>query len=153
MSQLYAMQAEIASLNQTIINGLLNISNVTVNITTSQQEVIKTMFALFGSQAKNRNYAYLGIGGGLTGFLAGGDSGATYYCKDNMTLAQYSVQNISGSMNSTSIFEDLTRCTYGCVQNACVIPQYMIWLYCLLGLLFVFFLYLYIESHNIPFIL
>jgi hypothetical protein len=150
MSQLYAMQAEIASLNQTIINGLLNISNVTVNITTSQQEVINTMFALYGQQAKNRNYAYLGIGGGLTGFLTG-DSGAVYYCKDNMTLAQYSVQNMSGGVNMTNIFEDLTRCTYGCVQNACVIPQYMIWLYVLLALLAVFFVYLWANRESVPF--
>jgi len=149
MSQLYAMQAEIADLNQTIINGLLNISNVTVNITASQQEVIKTMFALFGSQAKNRNYAYLGIGGGLTGFLTG-DSGAVYYCKDNMTLAQYGVQNQNwtGSINMTNsaITEDLQHCTYGCVQNACVIPQYMIWAYILFALVIIFGIYLWIEK-------
>lgn len=148
MNKLYGIQNEIANINQTIINGLMNISNVTVNITTSQQEVIKTMFALFGNQAKSRNYAYLGIGGGLTGFLTGGDSGAIYYCKDNMTLAQYSVQNVSGSINMTNIFEDLTHCTYGCVQNACVIPQYMIWLYVLLALLAGMFIYLWFTRET-----
>jgi hypothetical protein len=105
------------------------------------------MVALFGNQAKNRNYAYLGIGGGLTGFLAG-DSGAVYYCKDNMTLAQYSVQNVSGSINMTNAFEDLTHCTYGCVQNACVIPQYMVWLYVTLALLAVFFFYLFLTRET-----
>jgi hypothetical protein len=148
MNKLYLMQDEIASLNQTIINGLMNISNVTVNITASQKEVINTMFALYGSQAKNRNYAYLGIGGGLAGFMAGGDSGAIYYCKDNVTLAQYSVQNITGSINMTNIYEDLQHCTYGCVQNACVIPQYMIWLYVLIALIAVFGLYLWLERYG-----
>jgi hypothetical protein len=154
MTKLYEMQNEIASLNQTIINGLMNISNVTVNITASQQEVINTMFALYGNQAKNRNYAYLGIGGGLTGFLTG-DSGAVYYCKDNVTLAQYAVQNQiwNGTiqMNNTAITEDLQHCTYGCIQNACVIPQYMIWLYVLLALLAVFFVYLWANRESVPF--
>jgi len=148
MNKLFLMQDEIASINQTIINGLMNISNITVNVTTSQQEVINTMFALYGNQAKNRNYAYLGIGGGLSGFMAGGDSGAIYYCKDNVTLAQYSVQNITGSINLTNVFEDLTRCTYGCIQNACVIPQYMIWLYVLIALIAVFGLYLWLERYG-----
>jgi hypothetical protein len=150
MEKLYGMQDEIASLNQTIINGLLNISNVTVNITASQKEVINTMVALFGSQAKNRNYAYLGIGGGLTGFLTGGDSGAIYYCKDNMTLATYGVQNQiwNGTiqMNNSAITEDLQHCTYGCVQNACVIPQYMMWLYLIIALILILGVYLWIEK-------
>jgi len=152
MNKLFGIQNEIASLNQTIINGLMNISNVTVNITASQKEVINTMFALFGSQAKNKNYAYLGIGGGLTGFLTGGDSGAVYYCKDNATLASYAVQNQNwtGTINMTNsaILEDLQHCTYGCVQNACVIPQYMIWLYVLLALLAVLGIYLWLEKHG-----
>jgi hypothetical protein len=58
------------------------------------------------------------------------------------------VQNISGSMNSTNIFEDMTRCTYGCVQNACVIPQYMIWLFVLLALLGIFFVYLWVTKET-----
>jgi len=150
MNKLFLIQDDIASLNQSIINGFLNATNISANITLAQQEVIDTMFALFGNQAKNRNYAYLGIGGGITGLMSG-DSGAVYYCKDNMTLAQYSVQNITGSINKTNIFEDLTRCTYGCVQNACVIPAYMIWLYVLLALLAIFFVYLWItrESNGI----
>jgi len=146
MNKLYGLQDEIASLNQTLINGLLNISNVTVNITTSQQEVINTMVALYGNQAKNRNFAYLGVG--ITGLLTGGDSGAVQYCKDNMTLAQYSVQNVTGSMNMTNVFEDLTRCTYGCVKDACVIPQYMIWLYVLIALILVFVVYLWFERQS-----
>jgi len=148
MNKLFLIQDEIASLNQSIINGWMNVTNITANITLSQQEVINTMIALFGQQAKNRNYAYLGIGGGLTGFLTGGDSGAVYYCKDNVTLAQYSVQNITGSLNMTNIYEDLQHCTYGCVQNACVIPSYMIWLYVLLALLGVFFVYLWVTRET-----
>jgi hypothetical protein len=108
------------------------------------------MVALFGSQAKNRNYAYLGIGGGLTGFLTGGDSGAIYYCKDNMTLATYGVQNQiwNGTiqMNNSAITEDLQHCTYGCVQNACVIPQYMMWLYLIIALILILGVYLWIEK-------
>jgi archaellum component FlaC len=143
MNKLYGIQGEIANMTDTIVNNLLNITNITANITLSQQEVMNTMVALYGNQAKNRNFAYLGVG--ITGLLAGGDSGAVQYCKDNMTLATYSVQNVSGSINMTNVFEDLTRCTYGCVKDACVIPQYMIWLYVLIALIGVFVVYLWFE--------
>jgi predicted nucleic acid-binding Zn-ribbon protein len=146
MNKLYGIQGELANMTDTIVNNLLNITNITANITVSQQEVINTMVALYGNQAKNRNFAYLGVG--ITGLLTGGDSGAVQYCKDNMTLAQYSVQNVTGSMNMTNVFEDLTRCTYGCVKDACVIPQYMIWLYVLIALILVFVVYLWFERQS-----
>jgi hypothetical protein len=117
MSQLFIIENDIISVNQTIIDLLLNISNISMNITIMQSEILDTMIALWGDKIDRQVVSF-----GFTGLFGGATDDAQYYClDDNQTLREKTIitLNISGVIKNYDRIVD-KNCTYGCKNNTCV---------------------------------
>jgi hypothetical protein len=142
MNKLYLMQAEIASVNNTVLAGnaelmaaiistnetlvsfLMNISNITANITLNQEEILTTLIALWGDSSGGKEVNMMGF----TGLLTGLTNDAQYFCVDNVTLRSITAEvvNVSGKLINVDRTKDVS-CVYGCVQNSCAVPNYAIY--------------------------
>ncbi|RLG44787.1 MAG: hypothetical protein DRN81_03625 [Thermoproteota archaeon] len=159
MNKLYSLQYEISSLNSTIneinisINNnidelsdeitdiLLNITNATINITLSQEELLTTMIGLWGDRI-GRQTAYMSF----TGFFPlSYQNDVHYYCKDNETLVseRYITRFVSGAINKTFTISEIDeiKCTYGCANNMCVVSTYDTIIMILVLFVIAFFIY------------
>jgi len=161
MNKLHSIQDEITSVNNTITNTnisihnridelseelegyLLNITNATVNITLNQDEIISTFLAFYDEE--ENEYAYSSFSAipifGLSSF-----NGKQYKCVDNKTLVSIEERNITGDIDKKYTIVERKECTYGCMGNTCVAPNYMIWLSAIIIILFMFGLYEYLKS-------
>lgn len=143
MNKLYAIQDEISSLNETLIN----LPNITLNITLKQEEILDTLIALLGD--KNVKQSYTSFAGftpaiGIGGF--GGFEEIQYYCKDNQTLVSSELINYTGDINKTYFRITERTCTYGCMNNSCVLPPYTIWATAFFIIIVIFFFFEYFRS-------
>lgn len=141
MTKLHSIQDEISSLNESI-NNLANVSiNITTNITLAQEDLLNTMIALIDDKGIRESYSsFAGIGmfplGGFGGFEE-----IQYFCKDNQTLVSQELINYTGDLNKTYFKTKEKTCTYGCMENACVLPPYAIW-----SMVFIIFIVLFLIA-------
>lgn len=139
------LQNSLESTKQDIIDMILNISNATYNISVSQEEVIGTMISLYGEKSK-------GIGYSLAGFMTGVSAyeNAYYTCKDNETLVRYEIINIGGDLNKTYITTREVKCSYGCLNNSCVLSPYdtILILLGVIGLMFFIYYFVFKKVYE-----
>lgn len=128
MNKLYKVQDEIASVNETLIWHLMNITNITANITIAQQDLLDTIVALWGDQIAKPSIYMAGFTGFLPSVSAQPDD-TQYICLDNETLqTRKTIILETPSENKTYVRTLKTKCTYGCINNTCVLPNYTIYI-------------------------
>lgn len=152
MTKLFLLQDELANMSSEIIDYLLNLTNATINITISQEDLLDSMIGLWGDSIGGARggdqYAYAGF----TGFLPlGGYSDKQYYCLDNQTLAWTKTKevNMTSGQNRTYVYMDKEICTYGCMNNACILPPHVIWVTVILIIAVMFFFVEYFRQKGI----
>jgi len=141
MNKLYGIQGEITSVNDTLIGYLMNITNITANITLNQEAIFDDLVALWGDQIAKPSYYSAGLTGFLPSVSAQSDD-TQYVCIDNYTLeTRKNIFLETPSGNKTYVRTLQTTCTYGCINNTCVMPNYMIFIILIIAIIVVYVLY------------
>lgn len=146
MNKLYLIQDEIASVNETLIYYLMNITNITANITIAQEELLDILVALWGDKIARPEIYTAGFTGFLPSVSAQPDD-AQFVCIDNQTLQ--STKKIK--LNASGVIKLYDRtieipCTYGCVNNTCVMPDITIYIILFIVIIVVYILYRHFFS-------
>jgi hypothetical protein len=146
LDKLDEIQLDVISINDTLILYLMNITNITANITFNQEELLYTLIAIWGEDIGNGgNYQMAGF----TGLLTGGVNEVQYFCSDNTTLSSVrnELVNVSGRLIPIERTVDIP-CTYGCVENACALPDFAVYGFLMLGLILLFIGYRFYMSRE-----
>lgn len=140
MNKLYGIQGEITSVNDTLIGYLMNITNITANITLHQEAIFDDIVALWGDQTAKPSYS-AGFMGFLPSVSAQSDD-TQYVCIDNYTLQSRKwIFLETPTYNKTYLKRIDLPCTYGCINNTCVMPNYTIFILLIVAIIAVYVLY------------
>jgi hypothetical protein len=118
MNELNQIRIDIANINQSIYDILLNISNISVNVSVLQEEILDTLIALWG----DRITAVEPVRFGFSGFLPSVNAQETEQgvCLDNTTLQVMKRIDLNTSTANKTYWRAIeVQCTYGCSNNAC----------------------------------
>lgn len=128
MTKLYSIQGEISAVNASLITAILILSNATLNVTIQQESLFDSLVALWGDSMGKPTYT----SAGLTGFIPTVSAQEQSYCLNNETLRYPALITLNSSVSGVNYFDrnvDI-RCTYGCKNNTCIVPDY--WIYIIL---------------------
>ena len=146
MNKLYGIQGEITSVNDTLIGYLMNITNITANITLNQEAIFDDLVALWGDQIAKPSYYSAGLTGFLPSVSAQSDD-TQYVCIDNYTLeTRKTIFLETPTGNKTYVRTLQTTCTYGCINNTCAVPNYTLFIVLFVVIIIIYILYRHFFS-------
>ena len=106
---------DIINMTNYLAQQLANVTNITLNVTLTQQEMLDTMIGLWGDSIAQKPIQF-----SLTGLFAGSTDNTYYYCKDNETLVSSKIITLQiGNTTKTYVRNIESKCQYGCSHGQC----------------------------------